>query len=128
MVAAWRSARISACAVGSTAARGEFRPRPRTAPSSTTAAPIGTSPASPASFASSMARLIIAGSGIVVTFAPASAGDPIAGIVSAQEGRIVNGRWRTVRWLNGDQTHQGRHVRLEPNEFTIQRVKLYRYR
>jgi hypothetical protein len=73
-------------------------------------------------------EFIIAGTGIVVTFAPVSAGDPIAGIVSAQEGRIVNGRWRTIRWLNGDQTHQGRHIRLVPNEFTIQRVKLYRYR
>lgn len=73
-------------------------------------------------------EFIIAGTGIVVTFAPASAGDPIAGILSAQEGRVVNGRWRTIRWLNGDQTHQGRHIRLEPNAFTIQRVRLYRYR
>jgi hypothetical protein len=39
------------------------------------------------------------------------------GILSAQEGRIVNGRWRTIRWLNGDQTHEGRHIRLEPNSF-----------
>jgi hypothetical protein len=73
-------------------------------------------------------EFIIAGTGIVVTFAPVGAGDPIAGILSAQEGRVVNGRWRTVRWLNGDQTHQGRHIRLAPNEFTIQRVKVYRYR
>ena len=73
-------------------------------------------------------EFIIAGSGLVVTFAPVSAGDPIAGIVSAQEGRVVNGRWRTTRWLNGDQTHQGRHIRLVPNDFTVQRVKLYRYR
>ena len=73
-------------------------------------------------------EFIIAGSGLVVTFAPVSAGDPIAGILSAQEGRVVNGRWRTTRWLNGDQTHQGRHIRLVPNDFTVQRVKLYRYR
>jgi beta-galactosidase GanA len=73
-------------------------------------------------------EFIIAGTGIVVTFAPVGEGDPIAGILSAQEGEIVSGRWRTIRWLNGDQTHQGRHIRLEPNAFTIQRVKLYRYR
>jgi hypothetical protein len=73
-------------------------------------------------------EFIIAGTGIVVTFAPVGDGDPIAGILTAQEGRIVGGRWRTIRWLNGDQTHQGRHIRLEPNAFTIQRVKLYRYR
>ena len=73
-------------------------------------------------------EFIIAGSGIVVTFAPVTAGDPIAGILSAQEGRYVNGRWSPTRWLNGDQTHQGRHIRLEPNEFSIQHVKMYRYR
>lgn len=74
-------------------------------------------------------EFIIAGTGIVVTFAPVTPGAaPTAGILSAQEGRFVNGRWVTRRWLNGDQTHQGRHIRLEPNEFSIQRVKLYRYR
>jgi hypothetical protein len=73
-------------------------------------------------------ELLIAGSGIVVTFEPTGPGDPIAGILSADEGRFVNGQWRVSRRLNGDQTHQGRHVRLPPGEFTIQRVKLYRYR
>ena len=73
-------------------------------------------------------EFIIAGTGIVVTFAPVSAGDPIAGILSAQEGRYVRGQWSPIRWLNGDQTHQGRHIRLESNEFSVQRVKLYRYR
>jgi hypothetical protein len=29
---------------------------------------------------------------------------------------------------NGDQTNQGRHVRLGAGKFDIQRVKLYRYR
>jgi len=73
-------------------------------------------------------EFIIAGTGIVVTFAPVTTGDPLAGILSAQEGRYVDGRWAPTRWLNGDQTHQGRHIRLEPNEFSVQRVKLYRYR
>jgi beta-galactosidase GanA len=73
-------------------------------------------------------EFLIAGTGVTVTFAPVSAGDPIAGILSAQEGRYVNGRWVVSRSLNGDQTHQGRHIRLEPNEFSVQRVKLYRYR
>ena len=73
-------------------------------------------------------EFIIAGSGIVVTFAPVSAGDPIAGILSAHEGRYVNARWVPSRWLNGDQTHQGRHIRLEPHDFSVQRVRLYRYR
>ncbi len=72
--------------------------------------------------------LLIAGSGIVVTFEPTGPGDPIAGILSADERRFVNGQWRISRRLNGDQTHQGRHIRLPPGEFTIQRVRLYRYR
>jgi beta-galactosidase GanA len=73
-------------------------------------------------------EFLIAGIGIVVTFAPTGPGAPIAGILSAQEGRYVRGKWTVTRWLNGDQTHQGRHIRLEPNEFSIQRVKLYRYK
>jgi beta-galactosidase GanA len=40
----------------------------------------------------------------------------------------VNAQWAPERWLNGDQTHQGRHIRLPPGKFDILRVKLYRYR
>ena len=70
---------------------------------------------------------VIAGSGLIVTFAPNSPGDPIAGIASIDEGTFVNGRWVDGRRLNGDESHQGRHVRLPPGQFSIQRVKLYRY-
>lgn len=73
-------------------------------------------------------EFIIAGSGMTITFAPVGPGAPIAGILSAQEGRYENGRWAGGRWLNGDQTHQGRHIRLESRDFSTQRVKLYRYR
>ncbi len=73
-------------------------------------------------------EFIIAGTGIVVTFAPVAPGTFSAGILSAEEGTFVNGRWVTRRRLNGDQTHQGRHIRLEPGDFSIQRVTLYRYR
>jgi hypothetical protein len=44
------------------------------------------------------------------------------------EGTYLNGRWLEGRWMNGDQTHQGRHIGLYGDGFTIQRVKLYRYR
>ena len=73
-------------------------------------------------------EFIIAGSGLTVTFAPIGPGAPTAGILRAQEGRYENGRWVGGRWLNGDQTHQGRHIRLEASGFSVQRVKLYRYR
>jgi len=30
--------------------------------------------------------------------------------------------------LNGDETHQGRHIRLPPDRFSVQRIRFYRYR
>jgi beta-galactosidase GanA len=73
-------------------------------------------------------ELVFAGIGLTITFNAPTPGDPIIGVLSVEEGRYDDGRWVHARWLNGDQTHQGRHVRLEPGRFTIQRVKLYRYR
>ena len=73
-------------------------------------------------------EFIFAGTGLVITFETEAPSDVSVGILSAQEGKYVNGQWVPGRWLNGDQTHQGRHVRLVPGKFDIQRVKLYRYR
>ena len=72
-------------------------------------------------------EFLFAGIGLTITFAPAEGGEQ-AGLLSCAEGRYVDGQWQHLRWLNGDQTHQGRHVRLEPGRFSLQRVKLYRYR
>ena len=71
---------------------------------------------------------LFAGTGLTITFETEKPGDPIVGLLSVDEGRYVNGQWTPGRRLNGDQTHQGRHVRLPPGRFGIQRVKLYRYR
>jgi hypothetical protein len=71
---------------------------------------------------------VIAGMGLIVTFAPNTPGDPIAGIASIDEGNYVNGRWIAGRRMNGDQSHQGRHLRLPYDSIGIQRIKLYRYR
>jgi len=72
---------------------------------------------------------LIAGQGITVTFQPVGDGPELAGIDSDWEGSFdATGNWVPGRLLNGDQTHQGRHVRLPAGQFTIQRVKLYRYR
>src|SRR6266545_1862501 len=73
-------------------------------------------------------EFIFAGTGLVVTFEANAPGPPLVGILSAQEGKYVEDQWQPGRWLNGDQTHQGRHLRLPPGKFDIQRVKLYRYR
>ena len=73
---------------------------------------------------------LVAGQGITITVAPArDDGPPIAGLDSVWEGTFdARGTWIPGRLLNGDQTHQGRHVRLAPGEYQIQRVRLYRYR
>jgi beta-galactosidase GanA len=70
-----------------------------------------------------------AGQGITVTFKGADSGPPLVGIDIAEEGAFdEKGKWVPGRRLNGDQTHQGRHIRLPPGQFQIQKVRLYRYR
>jgi beta-galactosidase GanA len=70
-----------------------------------------------------------AGQGITVTFKGADSGLPLVGIDIAEEGVFdEKGKWIAGRRLNGDQTHQGRHIRLPPGVPQIQRVKFYRYR
>ncbi len=75
-------------------------------------------------------EFLFAGTGLIITFAPSATGDAgeLVGIAGIELGRFVDGKWQVIRHLNGDESHQGRHVRLPPGEFAIQRVKLYRYR
>jgi beta-galactosidase GanA len=73
-------------------------------------------------------EFLFAGTNVTVTFAPAASENATIGILSVEEGKFENGQWSHHRWLNGDQTHQGRHLRLEPGRFSIQRIRLYRYR
>jgi beta-galactosidase GanA len=71
----------------------------------------------------------IAGQGMIVTFRGADAGAPLVGLETVEEGEFDGqGKWIAGRRLNGDQTHQGRHIRLAPGQFQIQRARLYRYR
>ena len=72
-------------------------------------------------------EFLFAGMGVTVTFATDDPGVQ-AGILNVDEGRFVNGTWKNIRWLNGDETHQGRHLRLPPGRMSMQRIKLYRYR
>ena len=71
-------------------------------------------------------ELVIAGAAVTITFASTAAGKRV-GIQSAEEGRFVAGRFENIRWLSGNETHQGRHIRLEPGRFSLQRVRLYSY-
>jgi beta-galactosidase GanA len=68
---------------------------------------------------------VIAGSGVIVTFAAEGSS---AGLLAVEEGRFDGDRFVAGRRLNGDETHQGRHVRLPSGAFGVQRVRLYRYR
>ena len=72
-------------------------------------------------------EFLLAGTGITVTFAQRTTAHRQVGLESVEEGRFVNGQWTHVRWLNGDETNQGRFLRLPPGHFGIQRVKLYLY-
>ena len=68
----------------------------------------------------------VAGTGIVMTFTP-KANNKKAGFISVDEGNFENGIWKPGRRMNGDQDHQGRHVRIPANDHSIQHVKLYTY-
>jgi hypothetical protein len=70
----------------------------------------------------------VLGSGLTVTFVR----DPdvdhqIAGIASIEQVSNADGKWVTVRQLNGDQSNQGRELSMDPHEFRVYRVKLYTY-
>ncbi len=69
----------------------------------------------------------IAGSGIVTTFKNIINPMLHVGILKTEEGRFVNNKWKIIRHLNGDQTHQGRHIRIFLNDYTIIRFELYSY-
>ncbi|WP_449403982.1 GH35 family beta-galactosidase [Flavobacterium frigidimaris] len=69
----------------------------------------------------------IAGSGIVVTFKPVKDTTRNAGILKVDQGTFENKVWKTFRHFNGDQTHQGRHVRIAVGDYEIQKVQLYTY-
>ena len=66
---------------------------------------------------------LVAGNGITITVEPVD-GKGRFGLDQVDEGRFADGKWVPGRRLNGDQTHQGRHVRLPPGQFGIQKVRL----
>ncbi|MDP5202265.1 DUF5597 domain-containing protein [Flavobacterium sp. DG2-3] len=68
----------------------------------------------------------ISGSGIVVTFKSLKE-NLNAGILKTDQGIFENEVWKTIRHFNGDQTHQGRHLRISVGDYEIQKIKLYTY-
>ena len=69
-------------------------------------------------------EFVLIGSGVVLNFL--DNGKQRVGILEIQE-IATDGSGRTIRYLNGDESHQGRHVRIPDGEWGIQKFKLYRY-
>jgi beta-galactosidase GanA len=73
-------------------------------------------------------EFLVAGRGVVIRFADAAQSGYQVGIEQIVEGKFVDGRWAPGRWLNGDENGQGRYLRLPPEGFGIQKIKLYRFK
>jgi len=69
----------------------------------------------------------LAGSGVVITFKNLKKTELNVGILKDEEGKFENNEWKVIRHLNGDQTHQGRHIDIFLDDFSIQRFELYNY-
>ncbi len=69
----------------------------------------------------------LAGSGVVITFKNIQNPNLNVGILKADEGKFLNNQWQVIRHLNGDQIHQGRHIRILLNDYSIVRFELYNY-
>jgi len=76
---------------------------------------------------------LIIGSGVVVTYTDEKAGkiwkkgDKRIGLAKCELVNIEGGNMVIKCHLSGDQTHQGRHVRIPVGQFEIQHFRLYRY-
>ena len=76
---------------------------------------------------------LVIGSGVVITYTDAKGGktwekgDARIGLAKCESVYISEDNLHIKRHLNGDQTHQGRHVRIPAGVFDIQRFRLYRY-
>jgi hypothetical protein len=66
-----------------------------------------------------------AAGGLRIGFTPNTPGPRIVGLGDVQEGKFVDGKWRVVQQLGGDDTGQGEILSLRPNE--VLRVTVYRY-
>ncbi len=70
----------------------------------------------------------VAGTGVVITFKHQENKDLNVGLLKVDEGKFENNSWKILRHLNGDQTHQGRHVNIPVGQFGTQRVSLYSFK
>jgi hypothetical protein len=70
----------------------------------------------------------LAGTGVVITFKNLKNPKLNVGILKDEQGKFEDDKWKVIRHLNGDQIHQGRHIRiLGTDGYEIQRIELYNY-
>lgn len=72
-------------------------------------------------------EFFIAGNCVVATFKNWRQRSKTVGILKNEDGVFEDGKWQVRRHLNGDQTHQGRHIRIGHDAYDIQRLELYEY-
>jgi hypothetical protein len=71
---------------------------------------------------------VIVGRSINVYFESATDQTQSVGLISTDEGEYVEGRWVPGRRLNGDESPDWRALWFPGDRYSIQKVKLYRYR
>ena len=67
------------------------------------------------------------GFGVSLTFRNLKQPQSKTGILETDRGYFKDGKWTVFQHLNGDQTHQGRHIRSFVDDVSIQRFILYEY-
>jgi hypothetical protein len=71
---------------------------------------------------------VIMGRSLTVYFASATNESESVGLGTVEEGVYRDGRWVPGRRLNGDETPEWKALRFRDDNYSIQHVKLYRYR
>jgi hypothetical protein len=71
---------------------------------------------------------IIAGRNLLVFFSPADGSSEKVGLGTVEEGWYVNGKWTPGRRLNGDEAPEWRALKFGGMRYSIQHVRLYRYK
>lgn len=69
-------------------------------------------------------EFIVAGTGVVITFENKDQ-NKVTNLLTVDEIEIKDGKENFLLRLNGDEDHQGRHVRIATGNWQIQKVRLY---
>lgn len=74
------------------------------------------------------AEYLVAGKGVTISFSTATPGPMVTGLANVEEENFSGSAWVPGRRLNGDETLEGKGLRLAGDAYTVQKVKLYQYR